>query len=77
MSTLAEDVAKKAADLAFSGVVRVEEAGNVLVDYAIGYSHRSLRVENTPATRFGLASGGKGFTALVVLAMNRRERRCL
>jgi CubicO group peptidase (beta-lactamase class C family) len=53
----------------FSGVVRVERAGAVELDAAYGWAHRGWRIANTPETRFALASGNKGFTALVVMSL--------
>jgi CubicO group peptidase (beta-lactamase class C family) len=53
----------------FSGVVRIERAGTVEVDAAYGWAHRGWRIANTPETRFALASGNKGFTALAVMSL--------
>jgi len=50
----------------FSGVVRVERGGEVLLSRAFGFADRSARVPNTPDTRFGTASGSKTFTAAAV-----------
>jgi CubicO group peptidase (beta-lactamase class C family) len=53
----------------FSGVVRVDRAGQVLVERAYGLAHRGFGVPNTPATRFGVASVTKGLTALAVASL--------
>src|SRR5688572_4339895 len=58
-----------AAATRFSGVVRADRAGKVLVERAYGHAHRGLAVPNTPATRFGIASGTKGLTALAVMSL--------
>jgi CubicO group peptidase (beta-lactamase class C family) len=51
---------------AFSGVVCIRWKGNVLYERAAGYADRSNKIENTLDTRFGIASGGKFFTALAI-----------
>ena len=53
----------------FSGVVRIERAGTLEVNAAYGFAHRGWRIPNTTDTRFALASGNKGFTALVVMSL--------
>ena len=58
-----------AAATRFSGVVRADRGGEVLLERAYGYAHRGLAVPNTPATRFGVASGAKGLTALAVMGL--------
>jgi CubicO group peptidase (beta-lactamase class C family) len=69
MSDLAGAVEELARQEEFSGVVRIERAGTVEVDAAYGWAHRGWRIANTPETRFALASGNKGFTALVVMSL--------
>lgn len=53
-----------AADGKFSGSVCLERDGRVLVRKAWGEADRDAHVRNTPATRFGIASVGKLFTAV-------------
>ncbi|WP_430593629.1 serine hydrolase domain-containing protein [Humidisolicoccus flavus] len=53
----------------FSGVVSITQNANERQDFAFGFAHRSLEVENTPATRFSMASGSKGMTALAVMSL--------
>ena len=48
----------------FSGVIRIDD--HVA---AYGLANRAAGVPNTPETRFGLASGAKAFTALVVVSL--------
>ncbi|MBK8458909.1 MAG: beta-lactamase family protein [Micropruina sp.] len=50
----------------FSGVIRVDRAGEVLLERSVGWAHRAHRVPMTSDTRLAIASGAKGFTALVV-----------
>jgi CubicO group peptidase (beta-lactamase class C family) len=51
---------------AFSGVISVRQQGRVLYERAAGYADRSNKIANTLATRFGIASGTKFFTALAI-----------
>ncbi len=51
---------------AFSGVISIRRQGTVLYERAAGYADRSNRIANTLATRFGIASGTKFFTALAI-----------
>lgn len=53
----------------FSGVVLVSRGDETLLAEAAGYAHRAHRVANTIGTRFAIASGTKGFTALVVVGL--------
>jgi CubicO group peptidase (beta-lactamase class C family) len=53
----------------FSGVVRIERGGRVEVDAAYGLANRTDGIPNTPKTRFGIASGTKGLTAVTVMSL--------
>lgn len=53
----------------FSGVVRVDEGDAVLVEAAYGLADRAEGRPNTSQTRFALASGAKGLTALMVMSL--------
>jgi CubicO group peptidase (beta-lactamase class C family) len=57
------------AENGFSGVVRIDQAGEPLLQRAAGWAHRAHQVPMTPDTRLAMASGSKGFTALVVLSL--------
>lgn len=57
------------ADGAFSGAIRVDRGAECLVSQASGLADRAHRVPNTPDTRFAMASGSKGFTALAALSL--------
>ena len=51
---------------AFSGVISIRRQETALYERAAGYADRSNRITNTIATRFGIASGTKFFTALAI-----------
>jgi len=53
----------------FSGVIRIDRAGEVAFSQAYGLANRALAVPNTDDTVFALASGTKAFTALTVLGL--------
>lgn len=53
----------------FSGVVRVERGGEVIVEFACGRSDRANGRLNGLATRFAVASGTKAFTALTIMSL--------
>jgi CubicO group peptidase (beta-lactamase class C family) len=53
----------------FSGVVRVDQAGEAPVAQAFGLADRAHGVPVTVDTRIGVASGAKGFTALTVMRL--------
>lgn len=68
-----EDLAARVDDLVaesgFSGVVRVDRAGETLLQRPAGWAHRAHQVPMTVDTRLAMASGSKGLTALVVLSL--------
>jgi CubicO group peptidase (beta-lactamase class C family) len=53
----------------FSGVVSVDRGGEVEFARAYGLAHRAHGIPNTVDTRFAIASGAKGLTALVVVSL--------
>jgi CubicO group peptidase (beta-lactamase class C family) len=57
------------AESGFSGVVRVDRAGETVLERSAGWADRAYRVPMTIDTRLATASGSKGFTALVVLSL--------
>jgi CubicO group peptidase (beta-lactamase class C family) len=63
------DIDKIAEETGFSGVVQIDRAGQIEFANAYGLANRAYRVPNTLDTRFGIASGSKGFTALAVLSL--------
>jgi CubicO group peptidase (beta-lactamase class C family) len=69
MADLAESVDRIDAETRFSGVVRVDRAGEPELAAAYGSAHRGFGIANTVDTRFGIASGTKGLTALTVVSL--------
>ena len=63
-----------AAATGFSGVVRVDSAGRVELAKAYGAAHRGHGIPNAADTRFGIASGTKGLTALTVVRLIEEGR---
>ena len=66
---LAEVVDATAREHGCAGVVSVDRGGEVEFARAYGLAHRAHRIPNTVDTRFGIASGTKGLTALVVVSL--------
>jgi len=69
MSALALDLDRLVADTGFSGVVRVDGPEGLELVQAYGLADRAHAIPNTPDTQFGIASGTKGLTALVVMRL--------
>ncbi|MDP9144522.1 MAG: beta-lactamase family protein, partial [Actinomycetota bacterium] len=69
MSDLERELDSIAAETAFSGVVRVDRAGQIELAKAYGLAHRGFEILNEVDTRFGIASGTKGLTALTVVSL--------
>lgn len=53
----------------FSGAVRLERAGAVVVDKAWGYADLSSKARNTPDTKFNLGSASKMWTAAATMKL--------
>ncbi len=62
-------VDRRARESGFSGVVRVDAGDTTLFAGAYGWAHRGWQVPNRLDTRFQIASGAKGFTALAVASL--------
>jgi CubicO group peptidase (beta-lactamase class C family) len=56
-------------DESFSGVVRIDRDGAVAVERAYGLANRGEQIANEVSTRFAVASGTKGLTALTVMTL--------
>jgi CubicO group peptidase (beta-lactamase class C family) len=69
MDKLGESIERLAAETGFSGVVRVDGRDGVRFAKAFGFAHRGYGVANTVDTRFAIASGTKGLTALTVVSL--------
>ena len=77
MDDLALRIDELATSTNFSGVVRVDSHGATVVERAYGMANRAYGVANTPQTKFALASGAKGFTALVAMSLIEEGRLTL
>ena len=53
----------------FAGVVSVDRGGEMVFARAFGFADRAHQLPNTVATRFAIASGTKGLTALTVVSL--------
>ncbi|MFF1879249.1 serine hydrolase domain-containing protein [Leifsonia sp. NPDC058230] len=69
MADLAETIDSLAHDTGFAGAVSVQRAGESVIGSAYGLADRAHRIPNTVDTRFGIASGVKGLTALAVVSV--------
>ena len=61
----------------FSGVIRVDVGGQLIYESAHGFADRAHHVPNTCETRFAVASGLKGYTAAVTMALVERGQLSL
>jgi CubicO group peptidase (beta-lactamase class C family) len=69
MSTLESELDSIAAETGFSGVARVDSADAIELAKAYGLAHRGYDIPNEVDTRFAIASGTKGLTALTVVSL--------
>lgn len=69
MEHVAESLDHAAVEALFSGVIRLDRDDEVEFSAAYGLAHRGLQWPNTVNTQFAVASGGKGFTALMVISL--------
>lgn len=73
MPVLSEEVDSIAEENGFAGVVSVDRGGEVEFAKAYGLAHRAHCIPNTVDTRFAIASGVKGLTALAVVSLIERN----
>jgi CubicO group peptidase (beta-lactamase class C family) len=73
VGALALDLDGIAAETGFSGVVRVDGPEGTEVVRAYGLADRGHAIPNEVDTQFGIASGTKGLTALVVMRLVEDE----
>ena len=66
-----------AAETGFSGAVRVDRGSTIQLAKAYGLADRAHGIANQLDTRFGLASGTKGLTALTVVTLIEEGRLAL
>ena len=69
MQPLDDAIDSVAQDAGLSGVVRVDRAGTTEFVRAYGFADRAHAIDNTIDTRFAIASGTKGFTALAIMGL--------
>ena len=69
MGRLTAGIDAIAADSSFSGVVRVDRGDELVLEQSYGFADRRWRIPNAPDTRFAIASGVKGMTALTVVSL--------
>jgi CubicO group peptidase (beta-lactamase class C family) len=69
MPTLEDAVDAIVRDTGFSGVVRVDRTDGIELAKAYGLADRAHAIANTIDTRFAIASGMKGLTALTVVSL--------
>jgi CubicO group peptidase (beta-lactamase class C family) len=74
VTSLAESVDQLAAETRFSGVVRIDREDHMVLVKAYGWTNRAHSVENTVDGQFGIASGGKGLTALTIMSLVEQGR---
>jgi CubicO group peptidase (beta-lactamase class C family) len=77
MTDLEATVDRIAAETGFSGVVRVDRGDEIVLAKAYGFAHRGWEIANTLDTRFAIASGTKGLTALTVMSLIEEGRLTL
>lgn len=69
MDALQGAIERIVAETNFSGVVRVDRDSAPVLEHAYGLRNRATDLPNTTDTRFAMASGSKGFTALAVAGL--------
>src|SRR5215471_12191173 len=69
MPPWAEEIQSLADRSGFAGVVWVDRGGEIEFAEAYGLAPRACGVPNTVDTRFAIASGTKGLTALTVVSL--------
>jgi CubicO group peptidase (beta-lactamase class C family) len=69
MDQVIEAIEQLAAETEFSGAIRVDRDAQTLFAKAYGLAHRGLEIPNAANTRFAIASGAKGFTALTAVSL--------
>jgi hypothetical protein len=74
VNRLEASVDRVAAETGFSGVVRVDRGDDVQLAKAYGLAHRGYQIANAVDTRFAIASGTKGLTALTVVKLIEEDR---
>jgi CubicO group peptidase (beta-lactamase class C family) len=73
VANLRQSVEGLAREHGFSGVVRVDRSDAVQFADAYGLADRAFQVANAPETKFAIASGVKGVTALLVMSLIEQD----
>jgi CubicO group peptidase (beta-lactamase class C family) len=69
MQDLGKQLDAVAGETGFSGVVRVDRGTDAELARAYGLADRAYEIPNSVATRFGIASGTKGLTAVAIASL--------
>lgn len=69
MSDFGRELDAIASETGFSGVVRIDRGERIDLARAYRLAHRGFEIPNQTETRFAIASGAKGFTALAVVSL--------
>lgn len=69
MDALESELDAIASETGFSGVVRVDRGCRLEMAKAYGLAHRGYEIPNEIDTRFAIASGTKGLTALAIVSL--------
>ena len=69
MDVIEEGLDRAADECGFSGAVRLDRGGEVVLSRAFGLAERGLAVPNTVDTQFAVASATKGITALTLVSL--------
>lgn len=74
MSRMEQVVQSYVADKQFMGSILVAQNGNVLLDKGYGYANLEWQIQNTPTTKFRIASLTKQFTAVAILLLEEQGK---
>jgi len=69
VSDLGSELDALASETGFSGVIRIDQGDRLELARAYGFAHSGFEIRNAVDTRFAIASGAKGFTALTVVSL--------
>lgn len=69
MPDFGDELSALVSETGFSGVVRIDQDDRIEFVRAYGLAHRGFEIPNRIDSRFAIASGAKGFTALAVVSL--------
>lgn len=58
----------------FSGTILIAKNDQILANKGYGYANHAFNIENTPQTKFRIASLTKGFTAVVIMQLIENDK---